>query len=585
MKYKLYQLSILKRCITPILLFLSSFVSSQKTYENVDRIILAEMKKRNITGASIALVDSSGIIFSKGYGFADKANKLFASSQTVYPFGSISKVITTASILKLQDLGKLDIDSAFVKYVPEFQIKQHFHEKRPFTIADLLMHQGGIPRTRLKDLYTDFAQPADFYKIIEEEKEDYLIAPPGEIYQYSDIGMTIPGVLPFKTTHKHYVEFVNDEIFKPSGMSNASFHKDSAKNNYTKGYQNGVETRIFATRFLPAFGMQASVEDLAKFLFVFLNKGTAIDGTQVLSPELVQRAIKQQNQATKLVFSNKMGLGWMLEGFHGYQCVYHGGEQKPCLSMVRMLPELKLGIVLAINSNMDRDFISIVVEKVLLEIFKEKKIPYSRDYKEKVKSSRSLRYSLTNSFTGDYATSYGIVNISRAKKKLQVNMISIDRKFNAKIMTDSTLQLNYMIMGMIPVKVMRLFVTEINNRKIIGIKLIGGRKIFGGEAIIFDKPRTEWDSVAGKYIICNLDDQEYSLLKEIEVSEYKGIKVISGKGDIPDVEQFQFCIRPINDNLAIVQGIGGQGLLGETIKRRKINGEEFIEICGYLLKK
>ena len=81
------------------------------------------------------------------------------------------------------------------------------------------------------------------------------------------------------------------------------------------------------------------------------------------------------------------------------------------------------------------------------------------------------------------------------------------------------------------------------------------------------------------------ENTKSGLLEKIEVTEYKGIKVISGESDIPDVEKFQFCIRPINDNLAIVQGIGGQGLLGETIKRFEKNGEELIEICGYLVKK
>jgi hypothetical protein len=104
--------------------------------------------------------------------------------------------------------------------------------------------------------------------------------------------------------------------------------------------------------------------------------------------------------------------------------------------------------------------------------------------------------------------------------------------------------------------------------------------------MVFEKPKTYWDNISGKYIIYNLGDKEYLLLNEVEVSDYKGLKIISGQQtSIPDVENFQFCIRPIDDNLAIVQGIGGQGLLGETIKRFEKDGEEFIEIAGYVFKK
>lgn len=66
----------------------------------IDQIVQKEMKKRKIVGANLALVDASGIIFSKGYGFADKANNKSATAQTVYPFGSVTKVITMASVLK-----------------------------------------------------------------------------------------------------------------------------------------------------------------------------------------------------------------------------------------------------------------------------------------------------------------------------------------------------------------------------------------------------------------------------------------------------------------------------------------------------
>ena len=197
-----------------ILTLFSMLVTCSPTYpEEIDNIIKTEMKKRKVVGASLVLIDSTGIIFSKGYGFADKENSIPATAQTVYPFGSVSKVITMASVLRLHDLGKLHIDSAFVKYVPTFQIKQHFTEKKPFTIFDLLTQQAGIPRTRLKDLYTDFANSTDFYKLIDEEKNDYLIAPPKYVYQYSDIGTSMLGLLPSHITQTNYTDFVRAEIF------------------------------------------------------------------------------------------------------------------------------------------------------------------------------------------------------------------------------------------------------------------------------------------------------------------------------------------------------------------------------------
>ena len=568
--------------------FLSIVVVSQTLSQEIDNIIKTEMRKRKVVGASLAFVDSSGIIFSKGYGFADIKNNIPASNQTIYPFGSVSKVVTMASVLRLQSLGKLNIDSAFVKYVPKFRINQHFIEFKSFTVFDLLTQQAGIPRTRLKDLYTDYTKPTDFYQLIDEEKDNFLIAPPKEVYQYSDIGFSMLGLLPIKTRAQDYVVFLEKEIFIPFEMKSASFHKDSALHNYTKGYEKGKEAKIYATRYLPAFGLQASAEDLAKFAYVFLNAGKTIHGKQVLSAELVQQAIIRQNTDTKLAFSNHLGLTWWLSDFYGFESVYHGGEQKPCLSVVRMLPELKIGLVLVTNSDMNRDFLDVVTEKILLASMRSKSIPYSDKYYDRygVTKADIIDKSIKKIYLGDYASSYGIINISPKGSNLKVNLISAKKQLKGTLMSDSTLQLNYMLFGLIPVKVMRIFVEEVNGRTIIGTKSTKtGRKIFGGEKMTFEKPKTAWDNISGKYEICNLDDMEYHLLQEIEISEYKGIKVISGEGTIPDVEKFQFCIHPLNDNLAIVQGIGGQGLLGETIKRFEKDNQEFIEIAGYLFKK
>lgn len=42
--------------------------------DRIDKIILQNIKIHKITGASISVVDNDTIIYSKGFGFTDKAN-------------------------------------------------------------------------------------------------------------------------------------------------------------------------------------------------------------------------------------------------------------------------------------------------------------------------------------------------------------------------------------------------------------------------------------------------------------------------------------------------------------------------------
>ena len=69
-----------------------------------------EMKKNQVVGLSIAIVDDQGIVWAQGFGYADAAEKVPATPETVYRIGSISKLFTVMATMQLAEQGKIDID-------------------------------------------------------------------------------------------------------------------------------------------------------------------------------------------------------------------------------------------------------------------------------------------------------------------------------------------------------------------------------------------------------------------------------------------------------------------------------------------
>src|SRR5512140_1170793 len=65
-----------------------------KVAEYVSALVRHEMKKRDVTGLSIALVDDQRVVWAEGFGYADKAGNVPASPETIYRAGSISKLFT-----------------------------------------------------------------------------------------------------------------------------------------------------------------------------------------------------------------------------------------------------------------------------------------------------------------------------------------------------------------------------------------------------------------------------------------------------------------------------------------------------------
>ena len=80
------------------------------TREYLNWLIRQEMADADVTGLSIALVDDQEVVWSQGFGYADKQANITATPDTVYHLGSIAKVFTAAAAMQLAEQGKMNID-------------------------------------------------------------------------------------------------------------------------------------------------------------------------------------------------------------------------------------------------------------------------------------------------------------------------------------------------------------------------------------------------------------------------------------------------------------------------------------------
>ncbi len=75
----------------------------KRTQDSITSLIQEEMKRFNIQGLSIAIVDDQKIIWTQGFGYADVNNRIPAKPETIYPAGSIAKLFTITAALQLQN--------------------------------------------------------------------------------------------------------------------------------------------------------------------------------------------------------------------------------------------------------------------------------------------------------------------------------------------------------------------------------------------------------------------------------------------------------------------------------------------------
>src|SRR5687768_7342060 len=95
-----------------------------------------------VPSAVLVLVKDSRSSWQHGVGSFDaRGGPAPDPEQTVYRWGSITKVVTGVALLRLRDAGRLDLDDAVTRFVPELGPQYDAVKLR-----HLSTHTSGIPR-------------------------------------------------------------------------------------------------------------------------------------------------------------------------------------------------------------------------------------------------------------------------------------------------------------------------------------------------------------------------------------------------------------------------------------------------------
>lgn len=196
-----------------------------------DSIVPAIMRRWSIPGGAVAVVKDGRLVFARGYGLADVASGDVVQPDALFRIASLSKPITAAAALKLEEDGQLDLDAkAFgvltdLEPPPDATVDPRLDQ---ITIRQLLYHSGGWNRDITFDPMfrsTTAAEavgataPASAETVIRYMKGMPLQFDPGSAYSYSNFGYAVLGRNIERATGLTYEQYVQSEILAPMGIS------------------------------------------------------------------------------------------------------------------------------------------------------------------------------------------------------------------------------------------------------------------------------------------------------------------------------------------------------------------------------
>ena len=153
-------------------------------------------------------------ILSKGYGWADRKNKIPSTASTVFNIGSVTKQFTASAILKLVEQGKIKTSDKLILFFDQTPI-----DKRDITIHQLLTHTSGVSPGTGGFRY-DEAGKEQFLQVFFESE---LQSIPGTKHQYSNANYIMLAAILEAVSKQTYSSFLNDYLFEPSQMKNTGY--------------------------------------------------------------------------------------------------------------------------------------------------------------------------------------------------------------------------------------------------------------------------------------------------------------------------------------------------------------------------
>lgn len=319
-----------------------------------DLWVEARVAYQGIPGAAVAVVRDQEIVFARGYGVADVDAGRPVTPDTIFGICSISKLFTAIAVLMERDAGRLRLDDPVAVYLPFFTLDRQAGTP-PVTVRDLLTHAGGLPREADAPYWTepDFAFPSR-QEIIAGLARQRLLYPPERYFQYSNLGMSLLGMVVEATAKVPYERYVNERILLPLGLSSTTPRLPAGDARLATGY--GVRLRsgerektptYDAAGLVPAAGFASTARDLATFAaWQFRLLGG--DGEEVLRASTLREM--QRPHWVDPDWKTTWGLGFAVWREDDVTYVSHSGSCPGFRTTLRLDPRRRLAVIVLLNA-------------------------------------------------------------------------------------------------------------------------------------------------------------------------------------------------------------------------------------------
>jgi CubicO group peptidase (beta-lactamase class C family) len=348
--------------------WLQGRASSDSLEAKVAAAAMAFRHEHQVPGLAVGVITGGRVAYAGGFGVMRVGTDRPVTSRTLFHMASVTKTLVATSVMQLVEAGQVVLDTQVTTYVRDFEMKDPRY--RAITVRELLTHTAGMPD--VTDYRWDHPEydAGSLARYIHGLRDSTLIAPPGALWQYSNIGFELLADLVAVVSGEEFESYVQRHILVPLGMRHSTLlmvDVDSTALAWGHEAQHGVMTPTAAypynRRHAGSSTLHSDVDDMLRWAEANLQRGelagqrvlrTATYGELWSPARNITEALRTAYRGDGLSFpfnTCSIGLAWFLCGYDRHRMAFHAGEDVGFESFVLLAPDEDAAIVLMGNAD------------------------------------------------------------------------------------------------------------------------------------------------------------------------------------------------------------------------------------------
>ena len=321
----------------------------------IENTLPALMSEWKVPGVAFAAIRDARVVSSTNMGVSNAVTGAPVTDATVFEAQSMSKPVFAYRVMKLHELGVLNLDTPLTKYTPDVFV-QNDPRLDLVTARRVLSHTTGLPNWRSKEdpLRFEFT-PGERWKY-SGEGYHYLQSVVSRLTGHIDLKNCEVFEEGYRVCATDFSEYMTANVLRPFGMTASAYlwsdkiaeYKATAHDEQGRPMERKHNTPASVARYGAAGSLLTTSADYAKFLIEVMSQKPP-DDYRLNSASLAEMLRPQIDVPSRVKMS--WGLGWQIWHLDQGTLIAHGGDDTGFHSEAMFSPQTKSGFVILTNGD------------------------------------------------------------------------------------------------------------------------------------------------------------------------------------------------------------------------------------------